>query len=190
MATTTTKSKTARTTSSTAKQTTQKKNNEVSDPKTTSTRQYRVKKNLDPNMIVTVKNGFQGSLVYISSRTNEKFVWEQFGDEQDMDLQELKNARNSSKGFFENNWFLIDDPEVIEYLGVEKYYENALRYDDFDNIFTLSPDEIKYRISLLSRGQKRSVAYRAKQLIAEQKIDSIRVINTLEDSLSTELIER
>lgn len=151
---------------------------------------YRVKKNLDPNMIVTVKNGFQGRLIYKSRRTNERFEWEAFGDEQDMDLQELKNARNSSKAFFENNWFLIDDPEVLEYLGVSQCYKYALNFNSFDGLFDKTPDDIKDTISRLSAGQRKSVAYRAKELIANGTIDSIRVINALEESLSIELIDR
>lgn len=153
-------------------------------------KQYKVKKNLDPNMIVTVKNGFQGRLIYKSRRTNERFEWETFGDEQDMDLQELKNARNSSKAFFVNNWFLIDDPEVLEYLGVSQYYKYALNFKSFDDLFEKAPDDIKETIAHLSAGQKKSVAYRAKELIADGTIDSIKVINALEESLSIELIDR
>lgn len=151
---------------------------------------YRVKKNLDPNMIVTVKNGFQGVLVYVSARTHERFVWEEFGDEQDMELQELKNARNASKKFFENNWFIIDDTEVLAYLGVENYYKYALNTETFDELFTASPEKIKETISHLSDGQKKSVIYRAKRMIADKTIDSIKVINALEESLDIELIER
>lgn len=157
---------------------------------TTTKKQYKVKKNLDPNMIVTVKNGFQGRLIYKSKRTNERFEWEEFGDEQDMDLQELKNARNASKAFFANNWFLIDDPEVLEYLGVSQYYKFALDYNSFDDLFAKTPNEIKNTIDHLSVGQKKSVAYRAKELIADGIIDSIKVINALEESLSIELIDR
>lgn len=164
----------------------------VEDKEMTATtkKQYKVKKNLDPNMIVTVKNGFQGRLIYKSKRTNERFEWEEFGDEQDMDLQELKNARNASKAFFANNWFLIDDPEVLEYLGVAQYYKFALDFNSFDDLFTKAPSEIKDTIDRLSVGQKKSVAYRAKELIADGIIDSIKVINALEESLSIELIDR
>lgn len=153
-------------------------------------KEIRVKKNLDPNMIVTVRNGFQGTLVYVSRKTHEEFVWDSFGDEQDMDLQELKNARNTEKGFFENNWFLIDNLEVIEYLGVTRYYKDALTYDEFDELFNKSAEEIKEAISKLSKGQKESVAYRARQLIESKDIDSLKVIDALEESLGVELIER
>lgn len=151
---------------------------------------YIVKKDIPLNTIVTVRNGFDGQLIYKSQRTHERFVWDAFGDEQDMEYQELRNAKNSQKSYFENNWFLIDDPEIIQALGVERLYENALTYDEFDSLFTMSADEIADRISKLSNGQKASVKYRAKQLIEEGAIDSIKVINTLEKCLGVDLIER
>lgn len=151
-------------------------------------REVHVKEPLDPHSFITIRNGFNGRLVYVSKRTGERLVWDEFGSEQDMELQELKNAKNSARAFFENNWFMIDDPEVIAYLGVERYYKNALRFDSFDELFSKSPEEIKERVALLSAGQKASVAYRARQLIAAKKIDSIRVIEVLEESLSAELI--
>ena len=152
--------------------------------------QYKVKETLDPDTLVTVRNGFQGILVYKSKKTGEKFVWETFGAEQEIELKELKNAKNSSKTFFINNWFLFDDPAVIEYLGVGQYYKNALTYDSFDELFSKSPDEIISSINALSVGQKKSVAYRAKQMISEQEIDSIKVISALEKGLGIDLIDR
>lgn len=160
------------------------------DIKTTEKKQYKVIRNLDPNTIVTVVNGYQGRLVYKSKRTNERFEWDGFGDEQDMTLQELKNAKNASKSFFTNNWFLIDDPEILEYLGVTQYYKYALSFESFDSLFKKTPAEIKSSIALLSSGQKKTVAYRAKELIATGVIDSIKVINALEEVLAVELIDR
>lgn len=153
-------------------------------------KQYKVKKEIDPKSVVTVKNGFQGKLVYCSKRTGEKFEWESFGDEQDMEFQELKNARNASKAFFVNNWFLIDDREIVDSLGLQQYYSNALSYDSFDGLFAKTPAQIESAVNGLSSGQKRSVAYRARVLIADGTIDSIKIINALEKSLSIELIER
>lgn len=150
---------------------------------------YKVKKNLDPGMYVTVKNGFNGTLVYKSKKTGERFVWEAFGDEQEIELAELKAAKNSYKSFFVNNWFLFDDPEVIEWLGMNQYYKYALNSASFDKLFEKSPDEIEKTVKALSDGQKKSVAFRAKQLIADGTIDSIKVIAALEKSLSVELIE-
>ena len=149
-----------------------------------------VPKDIDPHTIITVRNGFQGRLVYRSKKTGERFVWDSFGAEQDMEIGELRNARNSNKKYFINNWFMFDEDWVIDYLGMRQYYKNSLNIQDFDQLFKKPVGEIEDIISKLSEGQRKSVAYRAKQLIAEEEIDSNRVINTLEKCLGVELVER
>lgn len=148
-----------------------------------------IPKDIDDSQYVTVVNGFHGILVYKSRKTGEEFVWEKYGDEQEMELRELKNAKSSSKAFFENNWFMFNEKWIVDYLGVGRLYKNAIGIDTYDSIFEKSPEEIQEIVGEMKRGQKSSLAYRAKELITEGKIDSLRVITALEESLGIELIE-
>lgn len=147
-------------------------------------------KEINSSQYVVVRNGFQGTLVYKSKKTGEIFIWQNFGDEQEMELRELRNARNSYKKFFINNWFMFDEEWIIDYLGVGQYYKHAVSIEDFDSVFTQSPAKLKQTLSELSDGQKKSVAYRAMQLISENKIDSLSVISILEEALGIDLIEK
>ena len=149
-----------------------------------------IPKDIDPHMIVTVRNGFQGKLVYVSRKTGERFVWESFGDEQDMEIGELRNARNSSKAFFVNNWFMFDEPWIVDYIGMTQYYKFAVSIDNFDSIFDMPADELGKYVAQLPDGLKRSVAYRARIKIRDGSIDSNKKISALEQSLGTSLVER
>lgn len=151
-----------------------------------------IPKEVDLNQLIPVLNGYQGLLVYKSARTNEKFVWPEFGSEQMVELRELRNAKNTWKKYFINNWFMFDEEYawVVDYLGMGQYYKYALRIDEFDSLFKMSPNEIEKAVSHLSAGQKRSVSYRAKQLIAAGEIDSFKAIAALERSLGIELVEK
>lgn len=151
-----------------------------------------VAKEIDLHEFITVRNGSVGRLIYISPRTGERFVWEEFGDEQEMELQELRNAKAANKKFFERNWFMFDDEFdwVIDYLGVRAFYKHSIGIDNFDDLFTKKPAEITNIVKDLTPGQKRSVSYRARQLIAEDAIDSMKVIDALEKSLGIDLIEK
>lgn len=151
-----------------------------------------IPKDIDPNQIVLVRNGFQGKLVYVSPRTKEVYRWDGFGDEQEMELRELRNAKSSAKKFFINNWFMFDkeDAWVIDYLGLNQYYKNSLNLDEFDSLFTKSASEIKKVISKLSDGQKKSIAYRARHMVLANEIDSNKVIAALEEALGIELVEK
>lgn len=148
-----------------------------------------VPKEIDPNQIIIVRNGFQGRLVYVSPRTKETYKWDEFGSEQEIELRELRNAKSSSKGFFVNNWFMFDDEYawVIDYLGLNQYYKNSIKIDEFDSLFTKTPAQVEKIVAKLSKGQKKSVEYRARQLILSKSIDSLGVIEALEKSLNAEL---
>ena len=147
---------------------------------------------IDLSQYIPVRNGFHGTLIYRSNRTREEFIWHEFGDIQEIELKELRNAKSSSKGFFTNNWFMFDDDYawVIDYLGLGRYYKNAVSIDGFDSIFFKDPKEIKEIIGGMTNGQKSSAAYRAHQLVANGEIDSRAAIAALEDALGIHLIER
>lgn len=144
---------------------------------------------VDTSQFVVVRNGFQGKLVY-KSRLGEKYVWDEFGSEQELELRELKNAKSSHKKMFINNWFMFDEPWIIDYLGVRQYYMNTPSIEHFDDIFNQTPAEIKKTVAGMSTGLKKSVAYRAAQLVANGEIDSRKTISALEESLGIELIEK
>ena len=162
------------------------------EPVVEKAREKLVSKDVDIHEYIPVLSGVHGKLIYISPRTGERFVWEEFGEEQYIELQELKNAKSANKKFYERNWFMFNDEYswVIDYLGVGAFYKNALSVDNFDDLFEKKPEEIAAIVKKLSKGQKSMVAYRARQLLSEDKIDSRRVIDALEKALDVELVER
>lgn len=151
---------------------------------------YKVRKTLDPRTVVSVRNGFTGTLIYKSPKTGEKFIWDDFGDELDMELSDLKAAKGSQKKFFTYNWFMIDDPEILDYLGVSQYYRNAIDLDTFDDLFSLPEAQMRKKLAALSDGQKKTARFRAKRLIEDGVIDSLKTITALEETLGVELVER
>ena len=181
-----------KTTTTKPKTTTAKATETVAAPAASTAAKKIVAKDVDEHQYIPVLSGFHGMLIYVSRRTGEEFRWDEFGTEQDIELMELRNAKSSAKGFFINNWFLFrpEDDWVIDYLGVRQYYKHALTADGFDSLFSKTPEEIEEITSQMSEGQKRSAAYRARQLITEGKIDSHKVITALEKCLNVELVER
>lgn len=182
-----------KTTSTTRKTSTRSKAATAQATENTSVEEPKAKlrvKELDIHDYIHVKNGFHGTLIFKSSRTGEKFVWNGFGDEQDIELQDLKSAKSAQKKFFEKNWFLFDDPAVIEYLGVEQYYKNSLNANEFEDLFDLPVDEVIDRVSKIPAAQKRTLAYFARKQIADGRLDSIRLVTALEEMLGVQLTEK
>lgn len=150
-----------------------------------------VPEDVSPNDIIMVRNGFNGRLVYISSKTQEKFTWDSFGDEVEMELKELRTAKGSQKGFFEKNWFMFDEEYswVIPYLGLTKFYEDTIPIEKMDELFSKSPSEIKRICAKLNKGQKESITYMAREKYSQGEIDSLKTISALEQGLGISLTD-
>lgn len=149
-------------------------------------------KKIDEEQFITVVNGFHGELVYESKKTGEMYIWGDFGDTQEVELRELRSAKSLHKQFYANNWFMFkpEDEWVIDYLGIRKYYGHTVSVEEFDKIFAGTVDEIKEHIASMTGGQKESAAFRARELVQNGAVDSLKTIAALEESLGIELIER
>jgi hypothetical protein len=158
---------------------TEVKSLEVSQPK--------VKEQRNLNELICVKNNTHTKLVYVSKRfAGQEWEWEKFGDENYLELQELLAMRNSYLTYFKECWVMCDR-DILEYLGVYKYYENIINMDNFDDIFTKKPDEFRRTLEKLPQSMKNSVVKRARQMIQSGELDSIKIIKIIEEVLKIDL---
>jgi len=146
------------------------------------------KKKIPSNQMIECKNGTMGPLIYKSNRNIGYTVeWEEFGEPQEMEYSELLNMRASQRRFFEQNWILIEDADVLRGLGVDRYYKNALTTENFDSVFKMSATEIREKVPQMSQGLQDAIRIRARQLIKEDKFDSRSAVRALSEVLGCDL---
>lgn len=122
-----------------------------------------------------------GGLVYTSRRMQGMTIeWDEFGSEQYIELAELQSMRNSSPAFFENNWILIDDEEVLHFLHADKYYGSVKSIDDLYGILKKHPNNIAQLVNTLPDYLKKTLSIVAYQEYTAGRIDSIGVIKAVE----------
>lgn len=150
---------------------------------------------------VVVQSNVYGLLIYINTRTRDKFVWDSFGDFQTLTIGDLRAMRGTQNKFFSNNYIFvdrIDDPdyedvtpeEVYKALGVSQYYKEVLSPDNFNEIFTLSDQEMRKRILRLGTGAKTNIIVAANEAIKRGDLDSLRTVHMLEELLNCELLTK
>lgn len=164
----------------TEKVTTKNPTTVVEEKKPNKVRVNKRKQKLPADMLVECQNITMGKLTYKSNRQNGyKIVWSNPGDIEEIELGELVSMRNSQPKFFSKNWIGIDDPEVIEYLGIGKYYEGVPAFEDYDKIFFQPIEDMKVTIANLPRGVKKTLAIKAADMINDGTIDSMKTIKYL-----------
>ena len=147
--------------------------------------------------LVSCRSGVRGELKYISRRMNGmQYIWNDFGDENSIEYEELSSLRNTDMRFFKDNWIVFEDSdeytaqEIYESLKVDQYYKNMISIDNFDSLFNDEPENIIRIVSGMTNGLKETVSIRAKQLYNTGILDSRKRIEAIESSLGIELIKK
>ena len=149
---------------------------ETVQPETASRPARKTRPKIDPTEQIEVRNNTVGRLVYSSPRMmGYTIVWDSHGDVQLMDFAEVQTMKNAHKRFFQDNWITIDDPDVIQALGISNLYKNAVNGNDIKALFEMSPNVIR----------KRSAA---KLAIDNGTLDSVQRIRVLEEALDCSLM--
>ena len=149
---------------------------------TPSTPKRKTRKSLPLDMEVSCVSAVPiGNLTYVSKRMQGLTLeWSEFGDEQSIELAELQAMRNSAPTFFEQNWILIDDDDVLKFLHADRYYSAIKSLDDFYAVLEMSPSQIAEVVPKLSNGLKRALSVIALKQYQEGVFDSISKMRALE----------
>lgn len=164
----------------------------ISDTHNTKS-QVKSKIEIPTNTIIPVRSGVHGILTYSSKKTFGYIVdWDDYGSVEFLEYGELLSMRNTQRSFFENNWVFIEDTDeysaedIYKSLVVEKYYSSVVTGEDLEELFLMSPEDIKKTVSTLSSGVKQNIASVAKSKIESGEFDSINRIKALEESIGLE----
>lgn len=141
------------------------------------------KKKVDLDTLVSCRNITDGQLIYISRKTGLQTLWANYGDEEFIDVAELLTMKASQPKFLTEPWLIIDDDDVIEYLGLKHLYSKIFDLDDIDTFFDVSVDEMKTILDKIPNGIKESIITRARKKIEDETLYDTRKIRLLEEKL-------
>lgn len=142
---------------------------------------------IDPNALVPCRSTTHGELIYISKRSGERIIWEDYDDVQDITMGELKNLHASSPSFINDVLFVIDDEEVVDALKLTKLYETIFDIGNLEDFFDKEYNELEKLLEKLPKGLQKTVASKAGEMVRNDKLDSRAKIKLIEEKLKVDL---
>ena len=121
-------------------------------------------------------------------KSHNLYQWHSYGDQTEVEYDDLVAAVRSSKSFVFAPYFVIDDDDFLDlYPQVKKVYENLPSVNELEKIFTLAPSKLREVLSSLPNGAKESIKSMAADKIRNGSFDSVQRIKVLDEVLGTEL---
>lgn len=145
------------------------------------------RKQIDTNALIPCRSTTHGGLTYISKRTAERVVWDDYSDVQDITMGELKNLYASSPAFINDVMFVIDDEEAVEALNLTKLYDTIFDIGNLEDFFDKEYNELETLLEKLPKGLKKTVASKAGEMVKDGTLDSRAKIKLVEEKLKVDL---
>lgn len=150
---------------------------------------------IDDNYLVPVRSNCDGELIFVGGGYEER--WFGIGEVQLLPWEELKTIRKTMRSFFENNWIIFEatdeytPSQMYAALGVQKYYANADKFKDFDELLSMKPKEISTYLQNMTDGYRDALIAYVKGLVDndDARMDSKATRNALEKVLNVDFNE-
>ena len=155
--------------------------------KVTEARKYTSE---DLNLEIPCYNNTRGKLIYVSPNGAIVEEWQDTNDVAYLTLRDLQSMVRSDRKFFEENWLRIDDWSVLEFLRIDRYYQDAIYADDIDAFFTMKPDELEEKLVNIKPTTRSFIISQARKKIESGEIDSLKIVTVIEKALNCDLIEK
>lgn len=142
---------------------------------------------IDLKEMVPCRNVTNGSLTYVSRKSGTEVNWSEFGDVEYIDVAELLTIKTGQPRFFNEPWIMIDDENVIDYLGLRSIYDRIVNPDNIDEFFYLQAEEITEKLSKAPHGTRDLVASKAREMVENESLYDVRIIRAIEKELRIDL---
>ncbi len=136
---------------------------------------------------VPVRSLTFGRMAYKSPSTGRIYLWDDYGTEVWMKIGEILTMDSGSPDFTRKPLLLIDDSEVMEYLGLKELYESILKVEDLKDLFSKSTRVIEDYIDELPPVMRETMILKTRQMIQRGQLDSIKIIKLLEKKFNMDL---
>lgn len=143
--------------------------------------------------LIPVRNLFAGASVMIGKRTGNKYVWDDFGDEQYVEYDDLKSAvlNKRSDFIYSPSLLILDDDFIDEFPYLKNFYANMMTPEDLEDLVKNgSEEEFRTKVQSMPTGLKDTVKGLVATMIQEGTLDSVKKIRAIDELLGTELLKQ
>lgn len=137
--------------------------------------------------LIVVMNGLNGALTHRSDSTGRVWRFLEFGQTDKIPYGELLRIRNNNPKVFNDGWMIVLSRQIQEEFGLVDKYKNILTPETIDGVFDKDIDELKAFVDALPQGMKTTFVSKARQLYQAKKLDSIRVVEYIQEEFGISL---
>ena len=125
----------------------------------------------------------------VSGKSGQYYVFENFGDECEIEYQDLFALKSRHSNYIYAPHFIIEDEELLEnprWADVSKFYDDEVFNEDVDEVLNLPQNVFEDALRKLPRGLAKTLQVKVAEKIEDGTFDSLKKIKMIDDVFGTD----
>lgn len=125
----------------------------------------------------------------VSGKSGQYYVFENFGDECEIEYQDLFALKSRHSNYIYAPHFIIEDEELLEnprWADVSKFYDEEVFNEDVDEVLNLPQNVFEEALRKLPRGLAKTLQVKVAEKIEDGTFDSLKKIKMIDEVFGTD----
>ena len=148
------------------------------------------KKEYKGDDLIPCRSVVQGELIYVSKKSDNRYIWSNYGDIKEVEYQDLTALRAKRSRFVFGPLFIIEDEELLEdsrWQPVKELYDNLYSVSDIYEVLELPNDQFRKALEKMSKSFRKAVCSEVNRRLEEGLFDSIQKVKIIDEICGTDL---
>lgn len=159
------------------------------ETKTTTAPVKSTKVTIDPNELIACRSIVVGKLLLIGKKTKIQYRWEDNGDIQFMEYQDLLAEMITNSTAVYAPYIMIEDDRILDdfrWKKINNLYDRIAGNEDIESLFDLPIERFKAILADAPRGLQRAIQNTVATKIANGTFDSIQKLQAVDEICHTD----
>ena len=125
----------------------------------------------------------------VSGKSGQYYVFENFGDECEIEYQDLFALKSRHSQYIYAPLFVIENEELLEnprWKDVAEFYDDKVFKEDIDDVLNLPASSFENALRLLPKGLAKALQVKVAEKIEDGTFDSLKKIKAIDDVFGTD----
>lgn len=125
----------------------------------------------------------------VSGKSGQYYVFENFGDECEIEYQDLFALKSRRSNYIYAPHFVIEDEELLEnprWVDVKQFYDEKVFQEDVDEVLKLPVQNFEAVLKQLPKGLAKALQVKVAEKIEDGSFDSLTKIKIIDDVFGTD----
>lgn len=144
----------------------------------------KTKTKISRDELIEVMSFTNGEVIYINPRTQEEYIWNDYGNIKLVPFSELIEMKSRYPKYLTRPWLLILNDEVVAHFGYTDFYKTLVKPEEIDAFYKMGDKKMVEFLHNTTKDMRSLIVSLTRQKIRDKEFGDLFKIRLIESTIN------